>query len=281
MSWGDFGNYGRTRRVKGGIQARSKRGAFGETWWGRRWMETLESFDVESRLARGRSYARSGQVLTLEIEAGEVRATVQGSQPKPYTIRIRLAVFPEAAWEKVAAGLRDEPALAARLLAGELPAEIEGVFAKAGLSLFPARSKDLDGSCSCPDWSNPCKHLAAVYCLLAEEFDRDPFLLFALRGRERDALLATLTGGEGMTAEEAPPALPPEPLPADPGAFWEGTGEPLPPLGPIRRPPVSAPIVRRLGPFPFWRGETPLAEAVAPQCDAASTRLSSDDTGES
>jgi len=163
MSWGDFGNYGRTRRVKGGIQARSRRGAFGETWWGRQWMETLESFGMESRLARGRSYARSGQVLTLEIEAGGVRATVQGSQPKPYTIRIRLAAFPEAAWEKVAAGLRDEPALTARLLAGELPAEIEGVFANSGLSLFPARSKDLDGSCSCPDSSNPCKHLAAVY----------------------------------------------------------------------------------------------------------------------
>jgi uncharacterized Zn finger protein len=280
MSWG---NYGRTRAAKGGIRARSKRGAFGETWWGRRWMETMESFDVESRLARGRSYARAGQVLTLEIEAGAIRATVQGSQPKPYSIRIRLPVFPEAAWEQVVAGLREDPSLMAHLMAGELPAQIEGVFTKAGLSLFPARSQDIDGSCSCPDWSIPCKHLAAVYCLLAEEFDRDPFLLFALRGRERDILLASLmateAGIEGVTPE-IPRTLPPEPLPTDPFVFWEGAGDPLPPFGSLYPPPVSAPLVRRLGSFPLWRGETPLGDAIAPLCESASTRLTRDDVQE-
>ena len=74
----------------------------------------------------------------------------------------------------------------AKLLAGEMPQDIEQAFTDAGLSLFPAQSKDLDTECSCPDWSNPCKHIAAVYYLLGEEFDRNPFLIFKLRGMERE-----------------------------------------------------------------------------------------------
>ena len=80
----------------------------------------------------------------------------------------------------------------AKLLAGEMPQDIEPVFREVGLSLFPAKLGDLETDCSCPDWSNPCKHIAAAYYLLGEEFDRDPFLIFTLRGLGRDALLARL-----------------------------------------------------------------------------------------
>ncbi|WP_395089088.1 SWIM zinc finger family protein [Armatimonas sp.] len=270
MSWRYF-EPTRRKEAKGGIQARSKRGAFGETWWGRRWMQTLESFGMESRLARGRSYARSGQVLTLECASGSVVATVQGSRPRPYDISIALKDLTDTEWERVIEQLKSEPALVARLLGGELPEEIEAVFTEARLSLFPTRQKELVAACSCPDWGDPCKHTAAVFCLLAEELDRNPFLIFALRGRGREALLGKLTGGV-VEAEEAKPLLP-EPLPSDALAFWEGGITSLPALGTLRPPATSAPLLHRLGPFPFWRGELPLTEVLTPGLDRASEQL--------
>src|SRR5690242_21784614 len=75
-------------RVDGGIRARSKRGAIGEQWWSRRFIEVLESYGMSSRLARGRSYARAGQVLDFELSQGKVTARVQGSRPRPYQARI-------------------------------------------------------------------------------------------------------------------------------------------------------------------------------------------------
>ncbi len=263
--------YGRRRQASGGIQARSRRGDFGETWWGRRWMETLESFGLDSRLARGRSYARAGQVLTLTLEPGLIRASVQGSAPRPYAIAMKLPQLPPVAWERVGAALAQEPGLAAQLLNGELPSEVEAVLARIGISLFPRNLHELSMDCRCPDYAIPCKHLAAVCCLLAEELDRDPFGLFLLRGKTRDALLEPLLG-------TAPPELsaPSEPLPTDPARFWHGLPASLPTLGPVEPPPLSAPVIRRLGPFPLWRVETPLFEALAPVLDAATRKLAED-----
>jgi len=269
MSWGYF-TPSRPREAKGGIQAVSRRGAFGATWWGRRWMQTLESFGMESRLTRGRSYARGGQVLSIDIGSGSIQAAVQGSRPKPYTIKITLATLDDAGWKRVQEALQSEPLLTARLLAGEMPEEIEAVFKKAGSPLFPERIKDLSANCSCPDSANPCKHLAAVYCLLAEEFDRDPFHLFVLRGRDRETLLQSL-GGD--TSPDIEPTAPPEPLPTDPAAFWEGIHSALPPIfGPLRRPSVNAPILRQLGPFPLWRVAIPVSEALEEEYAGASVR---------
>lgn len=92
-------------------------------------------------------------------------------------------------------------------LAGEMPPDIEEVFTRVGLSLFPAREGDLSMDCSCPDWSVPCKHLAAVFYLLAESFDDDPFAVMAWRGRDREDLLAAvsaLPGGGGRVAADEP-----------------------------------------------------------------------------
>jgi len=143
-----------------------------------------------------------------------------------------------------------------------MPTDIEELFEEQGLSLFPRKHDDLETDCSCPDWSNPCKHIAAVYYLLGEAFDRDPFLMFKLRGMEREALLAQL--GEVAGDEEGWSLAEPEPLPEDPPAFWT-----LPPLpetvtGPLIAPTQSAALLQRLGPFPFWRGETSLLETLEP-----------------
>jgi uncharacterized Zn finger protein len=187
----------RPRKVEGGLRARSRRGAIGETWWSRRFIDLLESFQLGGRLDRGRRYARAGQVIDLKVTAGKVQARVQGSRATPYRVRIETPPLPEAAWRRAEEAMAGRASFAARLLAGEMPHDIEEAFAASGVSLFPASVRELASSCSCPDWSNPCKHIAAVYYLLAESFDDDPFLILAWRGRTRDALLARLRALRG------------------------------------------------------------------------------------
>ncbi len=203
-SGGEFFPWSRPRKAAGGIKARSKRGPIGEQWWSRRFIDVLESFGMKSRLTRGRSYARSGQVLSLEISSGYVTAAVQGSRVKPYRVRLKVLPLTTRQWRRVEQELAARAVFRARLLAREMPAEIEDVFAACGTPLFPKSPRDLEMSCSCPDWEVPCKHLAAVCYVLAEAFDDDPFAVLAWRGKAREDLLAALrrTGGPG----EAGPA---------------------------------------------------------------------------
>jgi uncharacterized Zn finger protein len=257
------------RKVKGGIRARSQGSDFGESWWARRWQAVLEACHMGARLERGQNYARGGQVRDLEVNKGEVTARVQGTRPEPYAVSLVVDLLTPADRARLAARLGEQALFTARLLAGDMPHEIENVFQSAGLELFPNPSRDLSTSCSCPDSANPCKHIAAVYLLLGEVFDNDPFLLFRLRGLDRDQLIDLLTG------EQAPKAAPttalPEELPIEAVAFWGGpppdnvTGEVIP-------PPLPAPVLHRLGGFPFWRGQKPLAETLTPLLSAASVR---------
>jgi uncharacterized Zn finger protein len=226
----------------------------------------LESFNIGARLGRGRSYARRGQVLNLEISKGCVTASVQGSRPRPYKVSIEVKTLSAGEWSKTATTLKGQALYAAKLLGGEMPAEIEAVFQQAGASLFPERSRDLKTECSCPDWSNPCKHIAAVYYLLGEEFDRDPFLIFKLRGMERGEFMAMVGA---VAAPAAPSREKPEPLPADPAVFWNAGALPEE-FGELESPPVAAALVKRLGKFPLWRGERRLTDALEPVYRAAS-----------
>ncbi len=264
----------RPRAAKGGIKSQSKRGSFGQSWWAKRWIGVLESFDIGARLGRGRSYARNGQVLSIDIAEGEVKAKVQGSRPQPYAVTIEVKVLARKQWDQVVEALSAQALFVAKLLAGEMPQDIEEVFEKRKLSLFPQQQADLKTDCSCPDWSNPCKHVAAVYYLLGEEFDRDPFLLFQLRGLRREELLQRLS--RLTPASEAAPAAvevtaveraadPATPLPSDPAGFW-CVGDCLPEdgFGEVQTPPVSAAWLRRLGSFPFWRGEVSLRDTLEP-----------------
>ncbi|MEO7146119.1 MAG: SWIM zinc finger family protein, partial [Bryobacteraceae bacterium] len=209
----------RPRAAKGGIRSQSKRGEFGESWWAKRWLAVLETFQLGGRLQRGRSYARSGQVLAIEVEKGVITARVQGSRATPYRVSIEVKPLSQKEWQKLAAAVASQAIFGAKLLAGEMPREIETVFGSARLSLFPARRNDLTTECSCPDWSNPCKHIAAVYYLLGEEFDRDPFLIFKMRGMSREEFLALL-GGANSQSVPVGERLPDEPLPTSPALFW-------------------------------------------------------------
>ena len=270
MSWWRYYTPKPAREVKGGIKAQSRRGAFATSWWGQRWIRVLESFDIGERLNRGRTYARKGQVMDIEIEKGAVRAAVQGSRSYPYEVEVRLQPLSRAQWLHIAAALADRFLSLATLVAGEMPEDIEEVFEGAKLSLFPHQLRDLKTDCSCPDWSNPCKHTAAVFYLLAEEFDRDPFLLFKLRGLAREELFELL-GYSPPAASVLPKperAEVSEPLreepPLEPGAFWGGEDLPGDLFGEVRLPEVSAALPKRLGSFPFWRGQAPFLEALEP-----------------
>lgn len=201
----------RPRAVAGGLKARSTRGAIGATWWSERFIAVLEAMGLGSRLQRGRSYARKGQVISLEVDAGSVTAQVQGSRARPYKTRIGIGTFGKADWARVEQALADNAWYTARLLAGEMPEDIEDVFAELGLSLFPRVADDLALDCTCPDFAVPCKHLAAVFYLLAESFDDDPFTIFAWRGRDRADLLDRLAAARtaGAPAVDGGPAVRP------------------------------------------------------------------------
>ena len=271
----DYQLYARPIDVRGGIRAGSKRGAFGSSWWARRWTQTLEEFSIGSRLSRGRAYARRGQVISLEIEPGRVAARVQGSRKRPYNVSIQVRTISPPDWERLQVAMAELPIIAATLLSGRMPDNIEDTFRSVGLSMFPSRQDDLKTTCSCPDDSNPCKHVAAVYLLVGEEFDRDPFLIFRMRGMERDDLLGPELRRAAQTLE--PPPLPAEPLPPEPADFWSGplTTQQLESLtGPAAPPETDAALPRQLGRFPLWQGGREFIPAMEDIYRAASKRAS-------
>jgi uncharacterized Zn finger protein len=200
--WGDSGwpPASKPIPVEGGLLARSKRGPIGETWWSQHFVAALQSIGVGARLQRGKHYARIGQVIEMEIASGRVTALVQGSRAEPYRVSITTPVLPVRVWQAAEDAMAERAVFMAKLLAGEMPEEIEEAFAGSRRSLLPSSTSDLDSSCSCPDRENPCKHIAAVYFLLAEAFDADPFLIFAWRGRGKEELLTGLRARRRTTS---------------------------------------------------------------------------------
>lgn len=242
--------------------------SIGENWWTARWLAALERLGWSMRLQRGQAYARAGNVLRIDVQPGQVTAAVKGTQPKPYRVIIRIQPLTDDEWDRVMNALASQALFAARLLAGEMPPTIEDAFAEAGVTLFPTSTGDLYATCSCPDWANPCKHVAAVHYMLGAEFDRDPFLLFWLRGRSRQQIIQALRAKRTIEAPASPELLPAtaeeEVAPAELSLppleeclehFWQ----PGPSLKgeqfTIERPEVPESVLRRLGQPSFWRGE--------------------------
>jgi uncharacterized Zn finger protein len=239
----------RPRPVTGGIQINATRGPVARTPWSARFLAVVEATGVGGRLARGRTYARRGQTVSLTVDAGAATARVQGSAARPYRARIGVATLPKAQWTAVLDALAADASLTAALLAGDLPREVEDTFAAQGVALLPSGHRDLTMDCTCPDATIPCKHLAAVCYLLAERFDADPFDLLTLRGRDRDTVLDELRARRTHAPTGRSPAAPlagdrpdkiwaadVDPLPRDARAFYTGPGLPDLPIGP-RTPP--------------------------------------------
>lgn len=240
-----------------GIRSHNQRGNFAKNWWAERWIAALEKVVDARRLNRGRTYAREGQVLSLEETRGAVHATVQGSRPTPYKVVIKLRPLNRGQWRAVIDALAGRALFAAQLLAGEMPQEIDQVFAAAGCSLFPTSRGELETSCSCPDSANPCKHVAAAHYILGEQIDEDPFLLFRLRGRDREQVLSALRSRRSNTrqadepekfaANDVAPALD-----ANLEHFWRiggaGSGVSAEPIAIAIKPPATPlPVLKRLG----------------------------------
>ena len=246
-------------RAANGIKAQSQRGSFGSSWWATRWIQALERLMDKGRLARGRSYARGGQVLNLDIASGRVAARVQGSRATPYKIAIALTPLTDAQWARALDAMAEQAIFAAKLLNGEMPQDIEAAFQQADVPLFPVSDSDLHTSCSCPDYANPCKHIAAVYFLLGERFDADPFLLFQLRGRGKEQIMAAMRARRAASViAEAPAAYatetpaPPDgtPLTAQLAGFW-AAGPALADFQvKVAAPVVATALLKRLGPLP-------------------------------
>ncbi len=245
----------RPRPAKDGIKSKNVRGAFGASWWAKRWIAVLESFGWGSRMQRGRSYARSGQVLDIDLKVGRVQAKVQGSRPAPYKVRLDIPPLTDAQWERAIDGMALQAVFAAKLLAGEMPQNIEEVFTATGVPLFPQSARDVATECSCPDWANPCKHIAAVYYLLGERFDEDPFLIFHLRGRTREQIIENLRARRAAASEDAAeqPTTSAEPVPAlahQLETFYQAGPELEGISVQIAGPAMEAGVLRQLGPAP-------------------------------
>jgi uncharacterized Zn finger protein len=180
-----------------------KLGKAGTTWWGERWIDALTTVlgGASGRLQRGKTYARAGRVSELEVKPGRVTSVVTGSAD--YDITMTLTEFSDDTWEQVIAAMGAQAQFSAELLAGQMPQQIDEAFKSAKVSLFPRTARELRTDCSCPDQVDPCKHIAATHYVLGEAFDRDPFLLFELRGRTKDEVMGSLRAARGGSAKVA------------------------------------------------------------------------------
>lgn len=219
------------RPAEGGLATSRQRGPMAETWWSRRFVEVLESYGLGTRMQRGRRYARTGQVLSLEVQTAVIAAQVQGSRRTPYLVTLTLAEPTVTQWKAIDKAMAAKVGFVAQLLAGEVSPDLEEVFSAAGVPLFPATWQDLRAGCSCPDWENPCKHIAAVLYVLADQLDTDPWLLLRWRGRGRDEILELFSGSSGAG-----------PAPDEIALWWPFAPGPLPPLPPASATSIIQPI---------------------------------------
>ena len=238
-------------KTKDGIKSQSKRGAFAKSWWAQRWIAALERLVDSGRLSRGRTYARQGQVLSIDETKDGIAARVQGSMRTPYKISIEMNHLSDSEWSNVIDALAEQAIFTAQLLAGEMPQDIEQAFERAKVSLFPSKHGDLTTDCSCPDYSNPCKHIAAAHYILGERFDEDPFLIFRLRGRTQEQVMQELrkrrAGSDDAVEEETEEAETIISLEEQIENFWE-VRVPLEGFAVSIRPPaIEMPLLKRLG----------------------------------
>lgn len=262
----------------------------GTTWWGQRWIEALESVlrGQSGRLSRGRTYARAGRTHDLVIADGKVTAKVTGSRETPYDVSIELSRLDDRAWSQAIAGMAARAEFAAELLGGRMPQTIDEVFRSAGKSLFPEQKAELRTHCSCPDTGDPCKHVAATHYLLGEALDRDPFLLFELRGRTKAQVLAALREARSGEPEKKPRGKKGQRRATEAEAAASRPETPAVSLGKLRasefdQPRAALPalhfsfeapenqgaLLRQLGAPAAWSGEESPADVLAPLVRAA------------
>ena len=155
--------------------------SYGNTWWGKQWLNALKNIDFSNRLPRGRSYAKKGAVLSIDIQENSIYAKVQGSRSQPYTVEFTIPAFDLKERNRILRVIMENPLLLSHLLNRELPTALKEACDNENIQLFPNSWNDIQGDCTCPDWAVPCKHMAAVLYLIANEIDKNPFIIFELK----------------------------------------------------------------------------------------------------
>ncbi len=272
---------------------------FSRTWWGQRFIEALEQFTDPARLGRGRSYASGGRILDYTLVKGTVTAKVRGSinpyfgvyKEPIYRTSITIKAISPADWTKAIRHIASRADLVTKLLMNEMPDTIEDAFSGLGLHLLPHSERDFETDCSCPDWVNPCKHIAGVYYLLASALDRDPFLMFELRGLSRDNLHAELALSPlgqilaaALKSEEVPtiqpvtsyytrPARKPDAVIESHKDFWTGAKRlPAVPSAPSQAS-VTALLIKKQGDYPpFWHKDVSFISTMEELYDRVRTK---------
>ncbi|MBN3947149.1 MAG: SWIM zinc finger family protein [Nostoc sp. NMS7] len=261
---------------------------FSRTWWGDRFIQVLEAFTDDNRLKRGRSYASGGKVKSFEIDLNKITAKVRGSvnpyfgvnKEPTYNIKIEITPIAKTRWNEAIQKLSSKASIISRLLLNEVPENIEDTFSDLGLHLLPHSSKDFKTKCSCPDYANPCKHIAGVYYLVASQLDNNPWLLFQLRGLSKAELQAKLADSplgkalsEELNTKEIPlklsnslyTKLEKQSLNQMPNAreFWLGTKR-LPQTIEVATPSsICAILIKKQGDFPdFWHNDASFIETM-------------------
>jgi uncharacterized Zn finger protein len=226
-------------------------------WWSQRWLDLLDSYRFKKRLERARNYSRQGNVLSIKFKAAKVLARVQGSEAEPYKVSLSLDAFSDQEWGYVVETMSQKAIFAAKLLAGEMPQNIEEVFISNGLSLFPFTLTDIHSKCSCPDQVVPCKHIGAVYYQLGDHFSEDPFVLFQLRGRTKEQIISDLRQLRSsknvetiQETSETQPEVSEHQYPIKIDNFWQ-YNHPLESSLVVISPAVSETVLDVLGTIPF------------------------------
>lgn len=234
----------------------------GKTWWGRRFLEVLEAFTDAGLLANGRQYLTTHRITPWAIGGNRIEAQIRGKvnpyyaahKPPDYAVAIEFAPIPDAAWNEALALIGSRAGYVSRLMFNEMPDEIERPLAELGVRLLPASAAEIESRCTCQDAESPCRHIAALYHLLAGRLDQDPFLLFELRGLSRAELIQRLkTTPLGSALASALDAAPPRPRPA--ASFFTR--------------PMAQPLPDHVSPHGFWRGQRKLPAGVEPAAPAA------------
>jgi len=286
----------RPRKVRGGIKIPAGDVAAATAWAAQRWLRLMEQSADGPRLVEALDdYARAGQTKRIAFLPGKVDAAIQGRSERPYTTQIAFETFTHEMWDKIVEAMAEGSLYAAKLLANELPSNIEDVFAPLGIKLFPVESAEVRHSCSCLEWRTEnggypgvltsgkwCKHICCASYLLAQKLASEPFMVFLMRGLEGQELLERLRqrrvvagAGLGLTsiyaqrvpgvAEMANPALE-ESI----AQFWDA-GPAMAELDlALSPPPVSHPLLRRLGQSPFIGATFPLVGLLASCYDTIS-----------
>jgi uncharacterized Zn finger protein len=251
---------------------------FSHTWWGKRFITALEQFTDPNRLRRGLSYANGSRIIDYTLTNGTVKASVRGSinpyfgvyKEPIYKTTITIKAITATDWTKVIQQIASRADLVTKLLMNEMPDTIEDAFSGLDLHLLPHSQHDFKTTCSCPDYANPCKHIAGVYYLLASALDHDPFVMFELRGLSRNDLhteLARSPLGQILASALVPHDIPVEPVesyytrPTSEQAtdvtnhkeFWTGAKRLPPLLNTTSQANVPALLIKKQGDYPpFW-----------------------------